>query len=155
MFPVVLGLSLINGLPVLDMVKVGVTLALLAVLAFMVFKNAPPGTSLSTNFGVFQEKAVKLLTFIDGWGFGSVFKPLLTDVAQGNFAAVPGHFLAVLNSIDDKQSRGQMLDAHFYSDAGIERQLADPDRQAKLLQLIQQRLDVVIQPKAAPPKAAT
>lgn len=143
--PPVLGLSLF-GHPVLDVLKMLIVMAVLAVVAYAVFK---PGAGMSLNIPDLQANAARLLTFIDGLGFGTVFKPLLTDLAQGNYAAIPAHVIAIFRSVDDKQSRGQMLDAHFYSEAGLDRQLEDPQRRAKLLQVLQQKLDLVVQPKAA------
>lgn len=125
-----------------EIVKIAL-LAIAGLLAYMVFARQTKGETPMQSLAAFPKRAARLLTFVDSLGLATL-KPLLQDLSQGNFTAVPGHFERLLDGLDDKQSRAAMLDSFFYSEAGIGRQLADEDRRKKLIARLEAETGLVL-----------
>lgn len=100
---------------------------------------ATPQTGFAGPLARLAGRASTLLQHVQSLGLPALV-PLLKDVAQGNWLAVPGHVHSLLDSLDDKTLRGGVLDTLFR--AQLQRQLESPERQAALLRELEQRLGV-------------
>lgn len=88
-------------------------------------------------------RAANLLRHIDSLGL-PMLATLLKDVAERNWTKIPADVDALLDALDDKQTRSGILETIFVSQ--LTRQIGDADRRANLLALLEKQLGVTITP---------
>lgn len=124
--------SLLSGLGVGN----GTIFTILAcgALYFLAFKYNIPGTKAlaDSELATLAPRLAKLMQFLPTLGLSvPPLTKIVTDGAQGNFTGAAGDIHDLLNSLDDKTTRGHILDNLFY--VQLQRQLEDEGRKATLV----------------------
>ena len=117
-------------------------------LAFVVYQLVKSFTSNGTTPDPVEASKVSLpgrlanlLTHIGSLGL-PVLGPLLKDAAAGNWLALPGHVIHILDTLDDKDSRSGVLETLFW--ARLDHWISDNERAQELMAYLAKKLGYTI-----------
>lgn len=139
MLPSLFAVSVLSLLGLGDLTQ-WLTYGAVGVGVYLLFSRFGLGESLPSGLAKLPERASNLLRHIDSLGL-PVFATLLRDVAAGNWAKIPADVHGLLDALDDKKTRGAILDTLF--EAQLARYLADPAKKALLAARLRQEVVTV------------
>jgi hypothetical protein len=119
----------------------------LAAIAYFAFSRFALGESFPDSLGKLPSRATNLLTHLDSLGL-SFLKPVATAVAQKQWDQVPTAFNTVFDQLDDKATRGPILDTIL--ERQLERVTGDAEAKAWLLETIGKKLNVTFVNRSLP-----